>query len=329
MSITREKLIELARAEAQERAAAGDVVSAYVIGSVATSEPLLGGAADVDLVMIHTYPPVTGREMVRLSADAHLDIAHHPRSMYAQPRLLRVHPWLGPAISDPVYIYDPEHFFEWVQAGTRGQFHRPDHACARARAFLDAARKSSAQVNQDGAWLPSYLRAVLEGANAAVCLAGAPAAGRRAALTLEQRASALDRPEVYGGFLRLLGTDRAGGWDVPAWLSSWGRAFDDVPPSSPDPLLVAFRRSYYLSGFQALAEASRPECLVWPLLTIWDRTLRSLQGASAAPHHHAWDSVLEQLGLSPTSRASRAGELDAYLEHIEAVVDEWAEKNGA
>ena len=39
MRITREKLIELARTEAERRAAREDVISAYVIGSVASGEP--------------------------------------------------------------------------------------------------------------------------------------------------------------------------------------------------------------------------------------------------------------------------------------------------
>ncbi len=140
MIITRAKLVELARREAEARAASGDLVSAYLVGSVAYGEPLLGGTADIDLVLIHAEDPATDREIVPLSADVHLDIVHHGRQRYAQPRGLRIDPWLGPAISGPVFLYDPQHFFEWAQAGARGQFFRADHTLARARSLLQAAR---------------------------------------------------------------------------------------------------------------------------------------------------------------------------------------------
>ncbi len=42
---------------------------------------------------------------------------------------------------EPIFLYDPQHFFELAQASARGQFHRPDHVAARAQAFLDLARR--------------------------------------------------------------------------------------------------------------------------------------------------------------------------------------------
>ncbi len=330
MRITREKLIELARIEAERRAEREDVVSAYLIGSVASGEPLLGGSADVDLILIHTTSPPIDREMVVLSGDAHLDIGHHARSLYAQPRQLRIHPWLGPAISNPVFVFDPQHFFEWAQAGTRGQFHRPDHARERARSFLATARRAQSELAEDPGWLTLYLRAVQLAANAAACLTGMPISGRRAVLELERRAQSLGRPEVFSGFLRLLGVDDSGGWSLPEWLTAWGRAFNEAAAVSSDPRLHPCRQGYYRSGFQALAEAGRPDAVIWPLLVVWDRAMTALEAHSRSePHRPAWSAARHQLDLTDASREARGEDLDAYLDHIETVVENWADKAGA
>jgi hypothetical protein len=40
--------------------------------------------------------------MVFLSEQVHLDIAHHARELYARPKDLRIHPWLGPSMCEPI-----------------------------------------------------------------------------------------------------------------------------------------------------------------------------------------------------------------------------------
>jgi hypothetical protein len=328
--ITRAKLIDLARREAERRASSGDVISAYLMGSVAYGEPLLGGTADIDLVLIHVETPGVEREMVPLSADVHLDIVHYGRERYAQPRALRIDPWMGPAVSGPVFLYDPQHFFEWAQAGARGQFFRPDHALARAHSLLESARSRLPHplpLQLDPATL---IEAALNGANAAASLAGSPVAGRRLLLDLERRTHALGRPEVSEGLLRLLGIDRGDGRAVPAWMAAWARAFDAASPLTADPRLAPCRRAYHLAGFQALAEAGRPDAVVLPLLLIWGRTLRVLEAyEQAAPFRPAWEQALQHLGWSPEEINARALELESYLDAMETLIDAWAVRNGA
>lgn len=330
MIVTRAKLIDLARREAEARAASGDVVSAYLVGSVAYGEPLLGGTADVDLVLIHAEVPDVDREMVPLSADIHLDIVHHARERYAQPRGLRIDPWIGPAISGPVFLYDPQHFFEWAQAGARGQFFRADHAVARARSMLQSARAHLPHPLPRQPEAGALLEAALDGANAAASLAGAPGAGRRLLLDLERRAQALGRPEMSDGLIRLIGIDRGDGREVPSWIAAWARAFDAASPLTTDPRLAPCRRSYHLAGYQALAEAGRPDAVVLPLLLIWDRTLRVLEAyEQAAAFRPAWEDALQNLGLSPEALKPRTLELESYLDAMETLIDAWAVRNGA
>jgi hypothetical protein len=327
--INREKLVDLARQETARRASADDdILAGFVIGSVATGDPLLGGTADVDLVLVHGSTPPVDREVIPLSSDVHLDIAHHPQSLYAHPPQLRVHPWFGPAVYEPVLVYDPQHFFERVQAGVRGQFQRPDHVIARARALLDRARQACGSLPAANAWLQTYTAAVLEAANAAACLAGPPAAGRRLALVLEQRALALAHPEILTGFGLLLGADRLPVPDMDRVLQMWSTAFDGASRVSSDPLCTTPRRSYYLAAFRALAEMGRPDAAVWPMLTTWDRAIARLNG-SAPSDATEWQQLLRSLDLSSSASARRADELETYIDHMETILEGWAESNGA
>jgi hypothetical protein len=328
--ITNDKLIELGRRETEQRAANGDVISGYIIGSVTRNQAIFGGTADIDLVLIHEGHPPTPREVVHLSDQVHLDIIHHSRELYTQPRELRVHPWLGPSICEPIFLYDPQHLFEWAQASARGRFFRSDYIHSRAHAFLQSARQSKAVLNFSNRWLKTYTRTVLEAANAAVSLTGFPVAGRRLVLNLERASHELNHLEVSKGFLQLLGAENVNGWNLPEMLSTWARTYDLAGEISSDPDLSPCRRSYYLSGFQALAEANRPEAVLWTLLTTWDNALHALEAAEKAEQHlPAWEATLERLRLSPTTAIARSEELEHYLDQMENFIEVWAKQNGA
>jgi hypothetical protein len=330
MRISRDHLIELARDETKRRTEAGDVISAYVIGSVARSEPLLGGAADIDLVLIHDHKPLKAHEVVQLSREIHLDIAHHHRALYEEPRTLRVHPWLGPALCEPVFIYDPDHFFEWAQAGARGQFHRADHVHLRARAFLRRARQAKSVLPLSRRWVKTFTRAVVEGANAVVSLSGFPAAGRRLFLELERASRSLNFPELSQAFLQLLSVDSPTGDEFAAWLPAWERAFAAAGEVSSKPSLASCRLTYFRCGYDALLQAERPEANLLNLLATWETALHTLQKRGRTDHHlQEWEGVLENLGLDKWSRAQRERSLDHYLDRIDTKVSDWADKHGA
>ncbi len=60
MRVTRESLIRIAKETAQERAYNDrDIIAAYLTGSLVSKEidPLLGGAADIDIILVHTSEP--------------------------------------------------------------------------------------------------------------------------------------------------------------------------------------------------------------------------------------------------------------------------------
>ncbi len=330
MRVDRDTLIDLARKESERRAKSGDVISSYLIGSVARGDYMLGDTTDIDIVLIHDEPPQVDREIIPLSKKIHFDIAHHHRDLYQPPRELRVHPWLGPPITEPVFLYDPDHFFEWAQAGARGQFFRADHTLARANAFLDMARKTQSALPSSGRWLRTYLQAVIEGANAISTLHRFPAAGRRLLLELESACQALELEDVYAAVLSLLGAQALEPDDLKDSIQSWEQAYSVAAAEQPDAFVSNERWTYYHEGVRALLEASLAPAALWPMLVTWERSLHILQSLNRiAPHRPAWEAVLLKLDLSQDNQQQRQEQLDHYLDRMDDLVEHWADRVGA
>ena len=330
MKIERQLLIELAQREAERRGEESDVISGYLIGSVTKGDPQLGGSADVDLVLIHDQPPEREREVVRLSHQVHLDIAHHAREQYSKPSELRVHPWLGPALCEPVVLYDPDHFFEWAQAGARGQYHRPDHMLLRSLAFQRKAQQAASLLPLTGRWIRVYLKAAMNSANAVASLTGFPVAGRRVGLELAAAAHALDYPDLWGQFLSLLGAEHLQSWSMPELLAAWAKTFDSATRLTTNAMLSAPRRDYFLNAFQQLTEQDQCKALLWPLLQTWESANHALNGGEADEALSlVWKALLDTLHLSPERRTRRVEELTAFLATNQSWIENWGERHGA
>jgi hypothetical protein len=326
--VSREKLIDLARNETKMRSEEGDVISAYIIGSVASGNPVLGGTADIDLVIIHRKEPEIDHEIHPFSNDFHLDISHHSSDLYDRPTDLRIDPWLGPTMCEPLFLYDPHHFFERAQAGVRGQFHRADHVYKRARAFLQRARDFRANLGADGKWISTYLQSLLEGANAVATLSGFPAAGRRLVLVLESRIEKVEQKGFFDRFLQLHGADRISEEQLKTWIAQWDQTAT-VNLVQDDQKSVA-RHQYYYSGLEALLSQGRPEIILWNVLDRWGEAINNLYLAgSEGQHRENWESALGILGLHEPRQNSRADELEIYLDDIEEFLEIWADQHGA
>ncbi|MFN3492538.1 MAG: hypothetical protein ACK40V_10005, partial [Anaerolineales bacterium] len=123
MRVTRESLLRIAKETVQERAYNdANILAAYLTGSLLTNEPMLGGAADIDLVFVHKNKIEKKREFKKLTPDFHIDIIHHSKDDFKSPRELRGDPWLGYEVYNPMLLYQREKFFDFVQASLRAGF---------------------------------------------------------------------------------------------------------------------------------------------------------------------------------------------------------------
>jgi predicted nucleotidyltransferase len=332
MRITRETLLKNARDTIAQRTRTDrGIVAVYLSGSLLEDEFLLGGAADVDLVFVHADRPESERELVRLTDDIHLDIAHHAQRDYRQARTLRLHPWLGPTLNAAKPLYDPQHFLDFTQASVRGQFNRPDNVLARARQQAEHARQIwSAFTDEMPAPGPQaaadYLRAVDHAANAIASLSGAPLTERRFLLNFPARAEAAGHPGLHAGLLGLLGAPHAETDSLRQWLPRWQEAVEALPHEPELLRLAPVRRAYYRHAFDALLDSDQPRAVLWPLLRTWTFAVRHLPEDS--PHHQAWMGACEHLGLQGPAFGERLLALDAFLDMVEEALEEWARANG-
>lgn len=332
--IAQATLLKIARDAAQQRMAARpSLISAYLIGSVAANEPLLGEATDIDLVLIDNGTPAVAREVVRLTDQVALDIHYRARADYANPKLLRVHPWRGPEMAEPIFLADPQHFFELAQASARGQYHRPEAVATRARTFLAWARSQLHIGLLPGAEpeapvsLADLTTALLYAANAAISLTGFPGAGRRLVLKLEAAAAKLKRPDLYTGFQALFGGERLDRAAAEALLADWLAAYR-AGQSGTDEFIHPARRTLYERGFRAQIQADRAAEALWLMLATWDAAHRNAPDDPARAAR--WQAFLEQLGLAALDGYdARMQQAVDYVNTVDALVEGWAEQNGA
>ena len=232
MRVTRESLIRIAKVTAQERAYNDrDIIAAYLTGSLVSKEhdPLLGGAADVDIILVHNSEPKHRREFVALTPDFHVDIGHRSKAEFKRPRELRIDPWLGWEMYDPMLLFEREKFFEFVQAGLRAgfEFNAAAPALQRSRLLLIDARviwRDLLNIGDEVAPkdVQQYMRSLSHAVNAVAELSGPPLAERRLMLDFASRAEAASRPGMDAALVGLLGASELD----PSMMNEWqiGRA---------------------------------------------------------------------------------------------------------
>lgn len=330
MRITPDFLIRVARETAQKRALAEpDLLAIYLTGSLLRPDPLLGGAGDIDLVIVHAEAPAVCREIVPLTAEVHIDILHRCRADYARPRQLRVDPWLGPELYNPLWLYESQHFLEFVQAGVRDKYDDPANVLARARHCAGQARQMWSSLQAGGEQSPArmgdYLEAVALAANAIAVLNGAPLAERRFLLEFPRRAEAARAPGLTGELFRLLGSEMSTGTVLEDLLPEWEAAFLDAA-SRPkvEARIHPARLGYYKLSFEAILASESRRAILWPLLHTWSLAAQVLP----APKQARWMAVCEALDLAGVGFYTRLESLDGFLDLVEEILDSAAQEQG-
>ncbi len=332
MRIQRNMLLKLAE-DTVKKAVAADrsLLAIYLQGSLLGESPLIGNTADIDLFYIHNDEVELEREIVRVSDEVHLDIAHHSHRLYRQPRALRLHPWLGPAIYGCKIMYDPQHFIDFVQASVRGQFSTPQNVLERVRQQAEHARQMWEALNELShppapADVALFLRAMEHATQAIAGLSGANLTERRFLMDLPPRAQAVRKPGLAVGFSGLLGATSVDAEKMQAWLPEWRAAYLALEETSRPMRLHPQRLPYYERAIEAMLGGERPSEALWVLWHTWTAAMHALP--EAAPQLKAWKKAGEQLGLLGAAFTSKVRGLDAYLDQVEELLEAWARENG-
>ena len=333
MRVTRESLIRIARETAQERAYNNkELIASYLTGSLLTEEPFLGGVTDIDLVLVTASTPPMSREIVALTPDFHLDISYRSKADYDPPRELRVNPWLGYEIYDPMLLHESRHFFEFTQAAVRAgsEFHEPALMLQRCRTLLEHGRKIWFDLMDIGSKagpkdVRKYLKSLYHAVNSIAELNGPPLPERRLLLMFPALAEQAERPGLSVGLLGLLGGTDLDASSLEGWLPEWGTMFKAAfETGKADPRIHIARLNYYRKCYEAMLRSDTPTVMLWPLLSTWTRAAVALSEEETGP----WQDACNTLGLTGKSFAERVEGLDHYLDEVDILLEEIAQANG-
>lgn len=326
MRITRDILLNLARENAAKMAAKDrGLVCVYLTGSLINEQPFIGGVTDIDLVCVHDRPINQSREIVRINADVHLDIAHYNQEFFVPARKLRLDPWIGSAFElCAVSLQDNSHWFDQTRAPAISQFWIPSNVTARSRVFLNSARQNwlslmDGTIPQGLKRIQTFLNAIRQTANAAAVITGMPLTVRRLFMDLPDRAEKAGISELTGMLVELFTTDVVTDDQWTPWLEGLSRAFDALKNiDAVPPTIHPNRRNYYEKAIYAMAE-ERPASAVWTLLDVWTMIAPCLP-KSEAPYKE-WQSFIQQLHLDSKNLTPRLDGLDSALDLVEETVD--------
>jgi hypothetical protein len=333
MRINRDTLLHIAEDTVSQRVRRGrNILAAYLGGSLLGDDFLLGGTTDIDITLIHLDEPQADREVVRLTDEVHLDIAHYEQRDFSQTRRLRLHPWMGPILFECKVLYDPQHFLDFIQASVRGQFNRPDNVLGRSQGQLEHARQiwsgfaSQAAQEPGPEQLAAYLRAIDHAANAVAGLSGPPLTERRLLLHFPPRADAAGHHGLYPALLGMLGGPHADVDTLRGWLPLWGGALQALPEETVPPRLHPCRYAYYQRAFEAILSGERPQAVLWPMLRTWTQAAGLLP--EDASGRAAWEEACAHLGLLGDGFSERVRALDAFLDLVEETLEGWYRAQG-
>lgn len=330
MRITRDSLVDIARETVKKRTLSDHgLVAAYLTGSLRSENPFLGNSTDIDIVFVHQTEPAVRREILPFTPEIHLDIRHNPSRDFEKPKELRVHPWLGPELYDPLPLYVTEHFFEFVQAGVRDKYDAMENVLARARSLAVSARQSwtDLQLRQASGpeWVLAYLATLQLAANSVALLGGDPLSERRFLLQFPARAEACSHPELNESLTSLLGADHVDAATLSGWLPEWEKSFSEAA-SNPriEKRVSPPRLGYYRQACQSFLTGETPTAAIWPMLLTWTISACVLPETS----RHSWSAACEKMGLADDSRLSKMEMLDHFLDAIEDILKNLAASLG-
>lgn len=326
MRITRDTLLNQARENAKQLTAKDrGIICVYVSGSLLMEDPFIGGVTDIDLICVHDRPFSTRREVLRLSPEISLDLAHYDQEEFEPPRKLRSDAWIGGWLENvPIVLHDPLRWYDFTRASATAQFWKVENIAARVRSFLTPARKAWADLQEDA--IPqgikrtaAYLGALRDLSNAVACFSGAPIAERRLVHDLPARAAAAGMPDLSADFVQLFTSSEFSDETFDAWLDAYDQLFDVLKDTPNAPVNLAyFRRAYYEKAVRALYPVN-PAGALWLLFYTWTHAAAALPRAEQP--FKDWQAASRLLELDGKGIAQRLDALDTLLDTVEEAAD--------
>ncbi len=335
MTITRQSLMKLVEEKVEQSVrSTHDLIAVFLCGSLNQDqgELALGGAADVDLVFVHDFEPAHEREFVPLNPDIHMDILHHSRTRYRQPRELRLDPYQGYMVYYGKIMHDPRHLLDFAQAGVRDRFFRADTVVQRAERALSQARQlASPLFASPGRYSPEgvhvFFTSLSETVETAAVLAGQPLTTRRMLAELPQRAQAVDAPGLVAGFAGLFGAGAVDAVTARSWIAGWEQAFSAITELDyAPPTFHPCRSAYYRKAAEHFLSAGQVGAAIWPLIKTWTDAARFFPPDD--PIVETWYMVMDRLGLGEEMFPAKIQGLAAYQETMAETIARWAQKKG-
>ena len=334
MRITKDLLISTAKDTVKRRTFddAGDLLCAYITGSLTFEDPLIGGTTDIDLIFVHSIETEQKREIIPISDDFHLDIGHFPQSFFSQPRDLRKDAWLGGYFCHyPIVIEDNNHWFDYVRSGVFAHFSQPINVIERVRPFAESARKiwmdlSMRPPQNHHRSVQMYIQTIKDAANAIACLTSVPLTDRRFLIDFPERAEAVNMPGLAGGLADLILPPDPIEPDWESWTENWDAAFSSYQQiQNPSLSFAPCRQSYYRKAILGLSETNSQAAL-WILLRTWSIMAADLplNGVS----QHGFNDLLSLTMLGKDNFEERMESLDLFLDVVEEAIDNWQTSAG-
>jgi len=86
------------------------------------------------------------------------------------------------------------------------------------------------------------------------------------------------------------------------------------------------RYAYYANAIDVLLDSDTPKAAIWPLWHTWTYAICALP--PSAPQQIVWQATGEQLGLAGDAFSNKVKGLDAYLDQVDELLEDWAVENG-
>ncbi len=333
MRITRDLLISTAKDTVKREAfISNDITCAYLTGSIAHEDPLIGGTTDIDLIYIHSLEIPHKREIIPITDDFHLDIIHFSQSFFSKPRKLRSDAWVGSFLCHyPIVLHDTNHWFDYVRSGVFAHFFQPTNIIQRVKPFIETARQSwitllNQQNNVNQIFVQSYLKIIKNAANAVACLTSVPLTDRRFLIDFPQAAQGINMPGLVGGLVDLIvpADPIEPNWDT--WMENWNTAFSSLQQLDTQPLSYSgCRRSYYEKAILEL-KVDNNQAALWLLLWTWSLMASHLPKNNSSQKEY--EELLSQLMLDADHFSERLAGLDQFLDAVEESIEGWQAASG-